>query len=734
MLTTITVNSLDDGPLNPVADGNLTLREAVQAANSDSAYGDAPAGSGVDVIDFSVSGTILLQSGEIEATETLIITGPGAEQLTIDAQQDSRIFNITAVSGDTSISGITFINGETTGNNGAPTMTNDSTFSGGAIRSLSIGELTLDSTIFADNVTLGGNARAGAVFAFGRVTITSSSFTNNSTARDNGDGGAVFSSFGLDVSDSVFMGNRTMGKGADGGALHGNQGTVTVTNSILSGNTSGDDGGAIWSGGNITINSSTISNNSTKLTNTLAGGVGSNNSVTVNHSTISNNHSMGFFSNGRTVGGGGVHGRDVFITHSTISGNSTGSDGGGISSERDLTLRYSTVTDNSALGNGGGIEVGVRTAAFEHSIVAGNSAWGVGPDLVRPGIFGFSLNDNLIGDKSGTLLTEAQMPDAKGNLIGSASGMGIIIPLLGKLADNGGDKLTHALLVGSPALNAGDPGFTAPPDFDQRETPFDRVVFGQIDIGALEQNISADFDLDADVDGADFLASQPGFGLISGAEHSEGDADGNEAVDGQDLAIWDGAFGFAPPPVADFNLNGLVNGADFLDWQLGFGISNFAQLAEGDADHDGDVDDLDFEEWETKYGLGTVLSQPAPLTSQIAFTSNHIGHSTELSQQPLKSSQVSEDMPGTFSLSLPDPFSRPLASTTAVQFHKNGEIAARQQLFVNQDGVPGTQTPLSADVTAYRRSTDRSSGSIAEETTDLAFSQLGDERLLLFTS
>ena len=50
LLTTFFVNTLDDG--NPVQDNKLTLREALQAAASDTAVGDAPAGSGTDIIRF----------------------------------------------------------------------------------------------------------------------------------------------------------------------------------------------------------------------------------------------------------------------------------------------------------------------------------------------------------------------------------------------------------------------------------------------------------------------------------------------------------------------------------------------------------------------------------------------------------------------------------------------------------------------------------------------------------
>src|SRR5437762_844948 len=59
-------------------------------------------------------------------------------------------------------------------------------------------------------------------------------------------------------------------------------------------------------------------------------------------------------------------------------------------------------------------------------------------------------------------------------------------PILGPLQNNGGPTLTHALLPGSPAIDAGVPNFTPPPFFDQRGPGFDRVVNGRIDKGSFE--------------------------------------------------------------------------------------------------------------------------------------------------------------------------------------------------------------------------------------------------------
>ena len=54
--------------------------------------------------------------------------------------------------------------------------------------------------------------------------------------------------------------------------------------------------------------------------------------------------------------------------------------------------------------------------------------------------------------------THTVTTDANGNFIGTSTDP--IDPLLGPLQDNGGPTFTHALLAGSPALDAGDPAST----------------------------------------------------------------------------------------------------------------------------------------------------------------------------------------------------------------------------------------------------------------------------------
>jgi hypothetical protein len=115
-----------------------------------------------------------------------------------------------------------------------------------------------------------------------------------------------------------------------------------------------------------------------------------------------------------------------------------------------LTARNSTITANSSLGYGGGIE-SYGTLNARNTIIAGNFEG---------------------GDLYGTVTSGDH------NLIG-------VDPLLGPLQDNGGPTFTHALLPGSPAIDAGDN--TDAPQWDQRGPGFRRIVGGDIDIGAFER-------------------------------------------------------------------------------------------------------------------------------------------------------------------------------------------------------------------------------------------------------
>ena len=119
---------------------------------------------------------------------------------------------------------------------------------------------------------------------------------------------------------------------------------------------------------------------------------------------------------------------------------------------------------NSAQGYGSAV-VHLNDAILQGGATGGN--------VLNQGGAVISDGYNLSNDSCGGFLT------GPGDLIN-------IEPMLGPLQDNGGPTLTHALLPGSPAIDAGDPNFHRPPFNDQRGCPFDRVFNGRIDIGSFE--------------------------------------------------------------------------------------------------------------------------------------------------------------------------------------------------------------------------------------------------------
>jgi hypothetical protein len=236
------------------------------------------------------------------------------------------------------------------------------------------------------------------------------------------------------------------------------------------------------------------------------------------------------------------------VTDSTISGNSAVT-GGGIFSQGNTTLRHSTIAFNTTTGIGKGIFVNSGSLSLDHSIVAQN--FGTNGDV--NGLLGTTITAqySLVGNNQGSDLAPAPIgsPDANGNLIGASS-----VPInsqLGPLADNGGPTLTHALLAGSPAIDAGNPsavaGMGGVPEFDQRGAPFERVSSGRIDIGAFEVQpivvppaLPGDYNGDGVVGAADYTVWRNTSGSTSDLR---ADGNGDGMVDALDYAVWKGNFG-----------------------------------------------------------------------------------------------------------------------------------------------------------------------------------------------
>ena len=147
--------------------------------------------------------------------------------LTINAAFVSRHFNITATSGDFQIDGLKLINGRLNNNNANAA---DSTYSGGAIRSLTTGSLDLIGMSISEGNELNGNfANGGGIFAFGNVTVTDSSISGRAFGT-NGRGGGIYTAGNLTSNRSSVGGISS----ADGGGAY-TVGNVSATDSIFSG-------------------------------------------------------------------------------------------------------------------------------------------------------------------------------------------------------------------------------------------------------------------------------------------------------------------------------------------------------------------------------------------------------------------------------------------------------------------------------------------------------------------
>jgi hypothetical protein len=250
---------------------------------------------------------------------------------------------------------------------------------------------------------------------------------------------------------------------------------VTIVNSTLTGNHNPADQGSGYGGGistyggklpgYVSVSNSTISGNSAFYS---GGGISSGFSgLTIVNSTISGNATgdpdYGY--------GGGIAASSVTITNSTISGNSASYSGGGIASSGHAVIANSTLSGNSA-ASGGGIYNAYQNSALEISNTILN-AGPLGENIFNNGGTVTSHGYNVSSDNGGGYLT------APGDQINTD-------PLLGPLQDNGGPTLTHMLLPGSPAIDAGDPNFTPPPSRDQRGPCFYRVFGRRIDVGSVE--------------------------------------------------------------------------------------------------------------------------------------------------------------------------------------------------------------------------------------------------------
>jgi len=407
----ITVTNTNDS-------GAGSLRQALSDANDG------------DTIEFAVSGTIGLTTGELLVDKSITISGPGANNLAVDGNAKSSVFHIAP--GETvTISGLTITNGYTTG------------FGGGIHNDHA--SLTLNNcTVVANNGSSfqGGGICNDAEYVEGEP-LSALLAINNSSVSENSGGGIYSDALGGGVATMNITGTSLTNN--SGGAIysrgwlctfcpHGTA-TVQITNSSITGNGSTPNGGAIYSD---------------------TGGPCCPVTVSLSNSTVSGNAGAGVYYSIEAA---------ITVSNSTISGNTEG----GIYAELGAPTGGSTVINSTLSDNH--VEIWNGGAYFKNTIFN-----------VSPG------GHSIVSDGFNTIMSNGynvSSDDGAGYLNGPGDQINTD-PMLGPLQDNGGPTFTHALLPDSPAFNAGDPNFTPPPFYDQRGVGFDRVRNGRIDIGSFE--------------------------------------------------------------------------------------------------------------------------------------------------------------------------------------------------------------------------------------------------------
>ncbi|MBK9315429.1 MAG: hypothetical protein IPM55_14490 [Acidobacteria bacterium] len=272
-------------------------------------------------------------------------------------------------------------------------------------------------------------------------------------------GGATVTIEGLTITNGRAIDSTgTIPEKNDGGGINIiNGGNLTLIDCIVTANYAISSGGGISVlGGTLTMYESTISDNNAPL----GGGIMAygNATLAVTGSTISGNSA----DNTAAIE---LENSTATLSNSTISGNFSTNGGGAINNAASpgqlssLTMVNCTVAFNRdhgvlAVATGSGVaETKLKNTIFDN-VGAQNFI------TIGSGAATITLGNNFDGDG-----TSGFTDGVNGDIVGDAGSP--IYAYLGPLADNGGLTKTHALLYGSPAIDAGDD--IAAPGVDQRD-------------------------------------------------------------------------------------------------------------------------------------------------------------------------------------------------------------------------------------------------------------------------
>ncbi len=425
----IAVTRFDDPAPGACDPGDCSLREGIMAANAAPGANSIQLEPGTYVLSHGPVGDDSALNGDLDIVDTLTLRGAGPSRTFLDGGGlafGDRILHVQP--------GRTLIVSSLTVRNAGATVP-------GVVRAETGSTLSVTDAAISDNVA---SDRPG-LFVDGATTqLTRVSIERNTTASGCCPGIDTAGGGSLTMTDVTIRGN-TSGSCCAGLATAGGT-DLDLTRVIIDRNSSGSccAGLATAGDGTLSFRDMTVSNN--MVTGGCCAGVALSGSSTAT------------------------------FTNVTVSGNSSDGCCVGLATGGSTVINGATVVNNVADSDGSGdccaglVQNGPTT--ISNSILAGNRV-GATPDDCSGTVTSAGYNIIQVG---GICLTTG---DTTGNILGAD-------PRLGPLTDNGGSVPTHALLRGSPALNAGSParpgsGGSACDPADARGAPRKNC-----DIGAYE--------------------------------------------------------------------------------------------------------------------------------------------------------------------------------------------------------------------------------------------------------
>ncbi len=480
-----------DGVVTPIAGGKLALRAAVMEAGRLAGDDTIVLDEGVYTLSIGGTGEQFAATGDLDifdTTGTTTIRGKGAGLTIIDGGLLERIFHVTA-GANLVLDGVTIRNGRVTGSEDGGGIRND----GGVVE--------IRNSVITDNRSADDG---GAINNDGQMLIVNTTITRNQATNN---GGAIRNVGALRIENSLVGGvytptsnpivdDRNKAGVSGGGIVNLANGTVAIVNSTISGN-------AVT---NPTGNGGGISNQAPfpNISGVLAANItaGATTLLVTNASVFPNQEVFDIRIDNEDIRVTQTANNTFSITRG-VNGTTPAAHNVGalVLLRSNLSLVNATIDNNQAANLGGGLHVTNGRTLVKNTIIGGTNSTNVatnGPDVWNnnSAVTIVSLGGNVVARNNGAT---AAFP--VGATVGTVATP--VNPGINPLANNGGPTLTHALRLGSVAIDIGQPQLTT---LDQRGIT---RVLTTVDAGAYE---FGGFFVDSTIDSVDV---NPGDGIAA---------------------------------------------------------------------------------------------------------------------------------------------------------------------------------------------------------------------------